>query len=62
MYWEDALTAHCQTVAEEVASVCNQNNETGLDLWVLVESGMFEHERASETKDYSKSHRGKEDK
>ena len=37
-------TAHCQTVAEEVTRVGDKDDQARLDLRVLVQAGMLEHQ------------------
>ena len=42
--YTDLRTAHGQPVAEEVARVCDKNDETGLDFGIFVQARMLEHE------------------
>ena len=42
-YIDQGLTAHGQTVAEEVTRVGDKDDQARLDLRVLVQAGMLEH-------------------
>ena len=47
------LTAHSEAVAEEVACVGYQDDQARLDLGVLVQPGVLEHQGTSQPENHS---------
>ena len=56
--FEKPLTTHGQTIGKEVRGVGDEGDETGFNGMKVGQTGMFQHERATQTKDDAEGHRG----